>query len=63
VRGRGYALALTGYVAYYVLYRALENWGSQGRLPLWLAGELPNFLFASVGLLWLLRLTRPGAGR
>jgi lipopolysaccharide export system permease protein len=63
VRGRGYAVALVGYVAYYVLYRALENLGSQGKLPLLLAGQLPNLLFAALGAAWLGRLGRPGVAR
>ena len=63
IRGRGYVLALVGYVAYYVLYRALENLGAQGALPMALAGALPNLVFAAAGLLWLWRLGRPGVAR
>ena len=62
-RGRGYVVAIVGYVAYYVLYRAMENLGAQGVVPLAIAGQFPNLLFAGTGVLWLWRMGRPGAVR
>jgi lipopolysaccharide export system permease protein len=62
-RGQSYFFALLGYVAYYVLSRAFENWGASGKLPPWLAGAGVNLLFAGIGVLLLLRVSRYGAAR
>ncbi len=62
-RARGYLLTLLGYVAYYVLSRFFENLGAQDRMPLVVAGQLPNVLFAAVGCLVLYRVSRAGTVR
>jgi lipopolysaccharide export system permease protein len=62
-RGQSYFFALLGYVAYYVLSRAFENWGGAGKVPPWLGGEGTNLLFAGLGVLLLLRVARRGAAR
>ena len=59
-RGRAYMLTLAAYVAYYVVERGFENWGNDGRLVPFLAGQAPNLLFGAVGLFAFLRLTRRG---
>jgi len=40
--------------------RGFENWGNDGRLVPFLAGQAPNLLFGAVGLFAFLRLTRRG---
>ena len=59
-RTRAYLLTLSVYVAYYVVERAFENWGSDGKLAPLLAGQAPNLLFGAFGLVAFLRLTRRG---
>ncbi len=59
-RARGLAVTLLAYVGYYVLARAFETLGVQGRLPLAVAAQLPNALFGLVGLILLARLGRTG---
>jgi lipopolysaccharide export system permease protein len=59
-RTRAYLLTLLAYVAYYVLERAFENWGADGKLAPLLAGQAPNLLFGGLGLVAFLRLTRRG---
>ena len=62
-RARGYLLTIVGYVAYYVLSKMFENFGLQGKLPLVVAGQLHNVLFAALGLTALSRVTRAGTIR
>ncbi len=62
-RARGFVLTLAGYVGYYVLSRAFEKMGVEGRLPFWLAGQLPNLLFLALGAFALWRLSRAGTSR
>jgi lipopolysaccharide export system permease protein len=62
-KGRGYLLTIFGYIGYYVLTRMFENLGSQGKLPLLLAAQLPNVFFAAIGIYGILRVTRFGAAR
>jgi lipopolysaccharide export system permease protein len=59
-RTRAYLLTLVAYVAYYVVERAFENWGADGRLAPLIAGQAPNLLFGAAGLVAFLRLTRRG---
>jgi lipopolysaccharide export system permease protein len=56
-------LTILGYVAYYVLSKTFENFGLQGKLPLVVAGQLHNVLFAALGLTALSRVTRAGTIR
>lgn len=62
-RSAGYLLTLAGYVAYYVLSRTFENWGTEGRIPVLVAGHATNVLFAALGLWALTRLVRAGTLR
>jgi lipopolysaccharide export system permease protein len=62
-RTRAYLLTIAGYVGYYVISRAFENMGSTGKLPLLIAGQLHNLLFAALGLWALFRLARAGTVR
>lgn len=62
-RGRAYLLTIFGYVAYYVISKMFENLGSQGRIPLLLAGQLHNVLFAAIGSWALFRVIRAGTVR
>jgi lipopolysaccharide export system permease protein len=48
-RARGYLYAIAAVLAYFVLQRLGSTWGIEGRLPPWLAGELPNLLFLVSG--------------
>lgn len=59
-RTRGYLLALGVYVAYYLVERSFENWGTAGRLAPWLAGVAPNLVFGAFGTWLFVRLTRRG---
>jgi len=59
-RAQGLVLTLVGYVGYYVLSRACEKLGVEGRLPFWLAGQLPNLLFLTLGAAAMARLSRVG---
>lgn len=62
-RARGYVLTIAGYVLYYVLARTCVNLGERDRLPLLVAAQLPNLVFAALGLLALVRVTRAGTIR
>jgi len=62
-RARGLLLTLLGYVGYYVLSRACEKMGVEGRIPLWVAGQFPNLLFLVLGALAMGRLSRAGTAR
>ncbi len=62
-RGRAYLLTILSYVAYYVISKMFENLGSQGRIPLLLAGQLHNALFAALGGWALYRVMRSGTVR
>lgn len=62
-RGASYFLALLGYVLYYVLARAFENWGVQGHVPPWLGGAGTNLVFAGLGAFLILRSSRQGVMR
>lgn len=59
-RAWGYLLTISGYVLYYVLSRAFEQMGQQGKMPVLLAGQLPNVLFLAVGAFLMWRLSRSG---
>lgn len=60
-RARGYLLTIGGYVLYYVLARVCVALGERGRLDLLVSGQLPNLVFAGLGLLALARLSRASA--
>lgn len=60
-RARGFGFTLVAYVAYYVLSKGFQNLGVEGRLPVPLAGELANLLFAAAGAWALWRARRAGA--
>ncbi|MCE9667198.1 LptF/LptG family permease [Myxococcus stipitatus] len=62
-RAWGYLLTLGGYVLYYLLSRAFEQLGQQGRLPVVLAGQLANVVFMLVGAVALYRVSRTGTLR
>ncbi len=62
-RARGYMLTIFGYVVYYVLSKTFENFGIQGKLPVVIAGQLHNAIFAAVGLWALSRVARAGTVR
>ncbi|MCP3142592.1 LptF/LptG family permease [Pyxidicoccus xibeiensis] len=62
-RAWGYLFTLGGYVLYYVLSRAFEQLGQQGKLPVELAGQLANLLFMLVGAVALYRVNRSGSVR
>ncbi len=49
-RARGYLLAIGAVLAYFVLQRLGTTWGVEGRLPPWLAGEVPNLFFLGSGV-------------
>jgi lipopolysaccharide export system permease protein len=52
-RARGYLYAIAAVLAYFVLQRLGTTWGIEGRLPPWLAGEVPNvFFLAAGGVAW-----------
>lgn len=60
-RARGLLLTILGYVGYYVLNRAFENMGADGRLPYIVAALVPSLLIAAMGWLAFWRLMRAGA--
>jgi lipopolysaccharide export system permease protein len=60
-KARGFVLTLATIVLYYALSRACENLGASGRLPVLLAGQLPNVVFLGLGLWSLRRMSRVGA--
>ncbi|MFY1825106.1 LptF/LptG family permease [Myxococcus fulvus] len=62
-RAWGYLLTLGGYVLYYLLSRAFEQLGQQGKLPAALAGQLANVVFMVVGAVALYRVSRSGTVR
>ncbi|WP_342381342.1 LptF/LptG family permease [Myxococcus stipitatus] len=62
-RAWGYLLTLGGYVLYYLLSRAFEQLGQQGKLPAPLAGQLANLIFMAVGAVALYRVSRSGTVR
>jgi len=62
-RARAYLLSILGYVVYYVLSKTFENFGIQGKLPVFVAGQLHNAIFAAVGLWALSRVARAGTVR
>ncbi|MCP3161594.1 LptF/LptG family permease [Myxococcus qinghaiensis] len=62
-RAWGYLLTLGGYVLYYLLSRAFEQLGQQGKLPAPVAGQLANVVFMLVGAVALYRVSRSGTVR
>jgi lipopolysaccharide export system permease protein len=48
-RARGYLYAIAAVLAYFVLQRLGTTWGVEGKLPPWLAGEVPNLFFLAAG--------------
>ncbi len=62
-RARGYLLTLFGYIGYYVLARVCATLGERGQLPLVVGGQLPNVVFALLGLAALWRIGREGSIR
>lgn len=62
-RAWGYLLTLGGYVLYYLLSRAFEQLGQQGKLPAPVAGQLANLVFMAVGAVALYRVSRSGTVR
>lgn len=57
----GYLLTLGGYILYYLLSRAFEQLGQQGKLPPLLAGQLANVIFMAMGVVALYRVSRSGS--
>ncbi len=55
-RGGGFALALTVFLAYYLLFSFAQALGAEGIMPPWLAMWLPNGFFLISGA-WLLHFT------
>lgn len=62
-RAWGYLLTIGGYVFFYLLSRAFEQLGAQGKMNVVLAGQLPNVLFMAVGAFLMWRLSRAGTVR
>ncbi len=62
-RAWGYLLTLGGYVLFYVLSRAFEQLGTQGKIPAVLAGQLTNVIFIALGAVLMWRLSRAGTVR
>jgi lipopolysaccharide export system permease protein len=62
-RAWGYLLTLGGYVLFYLLSRAFEHLGAQGKLSPLLAGQLANVLFIALGAVAMWRLSRSGTVR
>ncbi|MFZ5471262.1 MAG: LptF/LptG family permease [Myxococcota bacterium] len=62
-RARGYLLTIAGYVLYYVLARVCVSLGERGKLDVLLAAQLPNVVFAALGLVALVRVTKVGTIR
>lgn len=62
-RARGFLLALLAYVGYYVLSRFFDSQGTQGKLPMLLAGQLPNLVFIGLGLWAMRRVNQAGNAR
>jgi lipopolysaccharide export system permease protein len=60
-RARGALITVLAYIVYYVLSRAFENLGAQGRLPIPLAVLLPNVIIGVIGALAMYRFSRAGA--
>ena len=61
-RARGFVSIVAAYVIFFVLARVSEQLGARGFLPLGLAGELANLVFAAVGFAMLWRMRRHGWG-
>ncbi|MBJ6764210.1 LptF/LptG family permease [Myxococcaceae bacterium JPH2] len=62
-RAWGYLLTLGGYVLYYLLSRAFEQLGQQGKMPVLLSGQLANVLFMVLGVVAMVRVSRSGTVR
>ncbi|MDY7224870.1 LptF/LptG family permease [Hyalangium rubrum] len=62
-RAWGYLLTLSGYVLFYLLSRAFEHMGNQGKLPVVLAGQLTNLIFIALGIFAMWRVSRSGTVR
>lgn len=62
-RARGYFLTLVAYVGYYLVFKAFDNWGVQGKLPYFWAAQMPNVVMLSLGVIALARVMRIGGGR
>ena len=62
-RARGYLLTIVGYVLYYVLARLCVSLGEQGQMAMLLAGQLPNVVFAVLGMVGLRQVAQAGIGR
>ncbi len=60
-RGWGVLFTLVGYLGYYVLARLAVQLADAGSLSPVLAGQLPNLVFVTVGLLVLRGIVRRGA--
>lgn len=60
-RGWGVFFTLGGYVGFYVIARLAVQLADAGTLAPWFAGQLPNFLFISLGLAVMARVVRRGA--
>lgn len=52
----GVAGSIFIFFAYYVLQRVSLAFGSSGAIPAWLAAWLPNFVFATLGLILTIRI-------
>lgn len=62
-RAWGYLLTLSGYVLFYLLSRAFEQMGQQGKLPVLVAGQLTNVIFIVLGVIAMWRVSRSGTVR
>jgi lipopolysaccharide export system permease protein len=62
-RAWGYLLTLSGYVLFYLLSRAFEQMGQQGKMPVLLAGQLTNAIFITLGVIAMWRVSRSGTVR
>ena len=59
-RARGAVLTLGGYAAFYVLAQVSTSLGDKGRLAPFIAGQLPNLVFVTLGLFALWVMNRRG---
>lgn len=61
-RAFGYAATILTVVAYYAVLRLGEGLSRRGELPSWLGPNLPNLLFAVLGIALVALMARRGAG-
>jgi lipopolysaccharide export system permease protein len=61
-RAYGYVATLAAVVAYYAVLRFGEGLSRRGTLPTWAGPNLPNLVFAAVGVVLVVVMTRRGTG-